>query len=119
MTDHTPTPRKCQAHFGLNDLVCPHGCYEHCIVADPRKVNSEIAELNRQLSAYQQAELPEGDAMIIEAAKELTPLLEQGWDEYDDSADQVAGSQACDKLIAAVRKQYPAPPASEQNADKT
>lgn len=54
--------------------------------------------------------VPVGDAAIIEAAKELTPLLEQGWDEYDESADQMAGSQACDKLVAAVRKQYPAPP---------
>ena len=41
-------------------------------------------------------------AWLIKAAQELAPLLEEGWDEYDDSEDQRKGSEACDNLVAAV-----------------
>ena len=34
----------------------------------------------------------------------LVPLLEDGWDGYDDTADQEAGTAACDRLIAAVNE---------------
>lgn len=34
--------RLCQAHFAMRDVECPHGCLEHCIVAEPRKVNDAL-----------------------------------------------------------------------------
>ncbi len=42
------------------------------------------------------------ESTIIAAAVQLAPLLKEGWDEYDATEDQKAGSAACDALVAAV-----------------
>ena len=35
--------RICEAHFGMNEVPCPHGCLETCVGAFPEKVNRELA----------------------------------------------------------------------------
>ena len=54
---------------------------------------------------------------VYDAAVALVPLLEDGWDGYDDTADVKAGTDACDRLIAAVNAMLaaaPSPSESEQ-----
>jgi hypothetical protein len=47
--------------------------------------------------------VPREALRVIEAAKALAPLLEDGWDDQDTPEDQNAGSKACDELVAATK----------------
>ena len=51
---------------------------------------------------------------VIEAAKVLTPLLEEGWDDQDTPDDQNIGARACDELIAATKALLAAAEAKEE-----
>lgn len=41
---------------------------------------------------------------VVDAAVKLAPMLDEGWDEYDDPADYEAGVNASDELSEAVKK---------------
>jgi hypothetical protein len=47
--------------------------------------------------------VPREALRVLEAAKVLTPLLEEGWDEYDTPDDQNIGARACEELQAATK----------------
>ena len=109
------------AHASFDALVFPSQAYSKlaraflALRAENERLRQEHTEIerNRFSPTYQhqvqRAEAAEAalqatqqDAAIVEAAKVLAPLLEAGWDEYDDDKDQAIGSAAVDEFIKAV-----------------
>ena len=63
----------------------------------------EEFELLAALAATQTAGMSVEALRVLEAAKVLMPLLDEGWDEYDTPDDQNIGARACDELVAATK----------------
>ena len=60
-----PTPRVCNAHFAMREVLCSKGCGDICIVAEPEKVNTALSEREEECKAL--AELNKAlDAKLAE-----------------------------------------------------